>query len=154
MHNSIPSAKFHELTDETRAVRQESPLRAPQRPSHTMSARATADIARHVICTTTKVRHASTTTALARPKPGKKIKPVHGQQIFVYSHFQTNQVVYSLTKSLNVCFVPLLSVIITPCLTYTPLSYRTMTLSANSPSTAKRRSPGPCAKTSGPRWPR
>jgi hypothetical protein len=37
-------------------------------------------------------------------KPKKTIqgpRPEHGQQIFVYNHLQTNQVIYSLTRSLN-----------------------------------------------------
>jgi hypothetical protein len=37
---------------------------------------------------------------LAKPK---KRKPEHGQQIYVYHHLQKNQIVYSLTKALNVC---------------------------------------------------
>ena len=34
-------------------------------------------------------------------KPNKR-KPEHGQHIYVYHHLQKNQIVYSLTRALNV----------------------------------------------------
>ncbi|KAG0646792.1 hypothetical protein D0Z07_6311 [Hyphodiscus hymeniophilus] len=63
-----------------------------------MSVRSTTDMIRHLVLTAHKVRHASTV-----PLPGasRKAKPEHGQQIFVYNHLQTKQVVYSLTKTLH-----------------------------------------------------
>ena len=64
-----------------------------------MSARSTTDLIRQLVFTAHRVRHASTTTL---PQPPKKVKPEHGQRIFVYNHLQTNQVVYSLTKTLRV----------------------------------------------------
>ncbi|QSZ34896.1 hypothetical protein DSL72_007757 [Monilinia vaccinii-corymbosi] len=44
------------------------------------------------------VRYASTRSVTAR-QPRKR--PDHGEQIYVYNHLQTNQVVYSLTKGMN-----------------------------------------------------
>ncbi|KAA8568390.1 hypothetical protein EYC84_007424 [Monilinia fructicola] len=47
---------------------------------------------------TAGVRYASTTSVTARQPPNR---PEHGEQIYVYNHLQTNQVVYSLTKGMN-----------------------------------------------------
>ena len=66
-----------------------------------MSARTTSDLVRHAVRTANSARHASTTTVPKKKRPN----PEHGRQIFVYNHLQTNQVVYSLTKSLNVRLV-------------------------------------------------
>ncbi|RAL59493.1 hypothetical protein DID88_006606 [Monilinia fructigena] len=47
---------------------------------------------------TAGVRYASTTSVTARQPPNR---PEHGEQIYVYNHLQTNQIVYSLTKGMN-----------------------------------------------------
>ncbi|KAF7879177.1 hypothetical protein EAF04_000375 [Stromatinia cepivora] len=47
---------------------------------------------------TAGVRYASTTSVTARQPPNR---PEHGEQIYVYNHLQTNQVVYSLTRGMN-----------------------------------------------------
>jgi hypothetical protein len=53
---------------------------------------------------------ASKAISKARPRPVESGSPHResnlGRQIFVYNHLQTNQVVYSLTKSLKVSLYP------------------------------------------------
>jgi hypothetical protein len=65
-----------------------------------MIVRPTSDLTRRVINLCSKVRFASTKTKKTpRTKP---VDPDHGQHIYVYHQFQTNQVVYSLSKALKV----------------------------------------------------
>lgn len=71
----------------------------------------------------------------------------NGQHIFIYNNIRTNQVVYSLTRSLNVTFPP------SPSSTSINPFSRTMTQSNNFLSSAKRPSPRASAKISGYRWP-
>ncbi|PQE13196.1 transcriptional regulation of mitochondrial recombination domain-containing protein [Rutstroemia sp. NJR-2017a BBW] len=62
-----------------------------------MSVRSFSDAARNCMngSTARGVRYASSVAA------NKSGRPEHGEQIYVYNHLQTNQVVYSLTKSLK-----------------------------------------------------
>lgn len=108
---------------------------------------------------TAGVRYASTASVTARQPPNR---PEHGEQIYVYNHLQTNQVVYSLSRGMNVClpsypsnFLLYATAIPLPSLyeTLTNPSLRTMPPSPNSPTTAKRHAPPPSAKTSGAPWP-
>ena len=65
-----------------------------------MVVRPTSGLTSHVNYVCNKVRFASMRTQRAiKTKPAD---PDHGRHIYVYHQFQTNQVVYSLTKSLKV----------------------------------------------------
>lgn len=63
-----------------------------------MSFRTTLGHVRQVSSPLTSIRHASTKAARRRTTP---VPRSHGRKIYVYSHLQTNQVVYSLTKALK-----------------------------------------------------
>lgn len=83
-------------------------------------------------------------------QPIEPIQAHHGNQIFIYRNIRTNQIVYSLTRSLNVPspFPPPSS--FPPPLAPANRSHsRTTPPSNNSPSSAKKPSPPPSAKTSG-----
>lgn len=121
-----------------------------------MNVRPTSDTVRHVICTAQRIRHTST-TALSHVKKAKQPEP--GKEIWVYHHFQKNQVVYSLTKALNVrpstnylriCSSAIIYIFL-PQTSSSKHYYRTTPPCANSPLTAKRPSPEPSARTTGTR---
>lgn len=86
-------------------------------------------------------------------QPAEPIQTQHGNQIFIYRNIRTNQIVYSLTRSLNVSF-PFFHLVFTyplPLLAFAQLSvhYRTTPPSNNSPSLERKPSPPLFAKTSG-----
>jgi Transcriptional regulation of mitochondrial recombination len=112
-----------------------------------MNARSTTDLARHAILPIGGVRYAIYTIRGARHASTAPIPPPleYGRQIFVYNHLQKNHVVYSLTRALKV--FPFSS---NSCFYLTnDAANRTTNPSANYPSTAKKPSREPSAKTSG-----
>lgn len=50
------------------------------------------------------VRHASTALYQALQPAAPLPVDSHGQHIYVFHHIQTNQVVYSLTRAMDVCY--------------------------------------------------
>ena len=120
-----------------------------------MNIQSTSKATRHIICCADKIRHASTKLL----SPTKKAKHL-GTEIWVYHHLLKNQVVYSLTKALNVRLTS--NRLKSSSLSIDPSSpkkissnthhYRTTPHSAKSRSTASRPFRERSAKTTGTRW--
>lgn len=110
-----------------------------------MSVRLNSDLARRARCSVSHIRNASTTTKVRIPTP----RPEHGQQIYVFHQFQTNQVVYSLTKSLQVLASPS---ILSPSVMFNAKATRTMPRFVSSPSMGRNRFLELFEKTFGRLW--
>lgn len=67
-----------------------------------MGIRATVDAVRIAHRVSNSVRHASVSAAPVEKKTRGQLRKEHGSSIYVYSHLQTKQVVYSLTPAIKV----------------------------------------------------